>query len=162
MNIKATLFGLIAAATLAGACGADPNDTNAFVSLDADDGVRQIEVHMSEFAFDYSQMSVVPGEDVKFIVINDGLVRDQFELSNHAAVNEHLEGGHTDHEAEEQNGHEEDHATETAPTMVDVAPGETKILEVTFPDDSAEFTEFVCLIPGHYEAGMHSEIDYTG
>jgi uncharacterized cupredoxin-like copper-binding protein len=35
-------------------------------------------------------------------------------------------------------------------------------LTVTMPDDPTTYTRFVCLIPGHYEAGMVGEIVYSG
>ena len=35
-------------------------------------------------------------------------------------------------------------------------------MRTAFPDDTTLFTELACLIPGHYEAGMNTEIAYTG
>lgn len=161
MKFISGVVGLAAAATLVAACGPDPNETTAFVPLDPYSDVRQIEVRMTEFGFDFAETSVSPGEDVVFVVTNDGLVRHEFELTNDLAIKEHLESDHMGHNTDEPTDSDEDHVTEAASIMIDVNPGETKILEVTFPDDASTFTEFVCLVPGHYEAGMHSEIDYV-
>jgi uncharacterized cupredoxin-like copper-binding protein len=43
-----------------------------------------------------------------------------------------------------------------------IPPGPTMTLTVTMPDDPTTYTRFVCLIPGHYEAGMVGEIVYSG
>jgi uncharacterized cupredoxin-like copper-binding protein len=41
-----------------------------------------------------------------------------------------------------------------------VAAGETGEVTVTFPTDTTLYTDVACLIPGHYEAGMHAELSY--
>lgn len=125
------------------------------------DGTREIEIRLTEFAFDPAQIAVSPGETVTFIVINDGAAEHEFELSNAVAVEEHLGDGHSDHGTDEAADHNGDDAVETSEVEVTVAAGETVELEVTFPEDTSTFTEFVCLISGHYEAGMHGQIQYN-
>jgi zinc transport system substrate-binding protein len=69
-----------------------------------------------------------------------------------------------DHEAEaghEEEGHdaEEGHAVEDA--VLVLGPGETGTLVFTFPENDHDFTAAVCLIPGHYEAGMATDLQYS-
>ncbi len=39
--------------------------------------------------------------------------------------------------------------------------GDTSSIVVTFPADTTIFTEVACLLPGHYEAGMFADVNYT-
>ena len=41
-----------------------------------------------------------------------------------------------------------------------VQPGDTRVVDITLPDDAGVYTQVACLIPGHYEAGMLGEIVY--
>ena len=63
----------------------------------------------------------------------------------------HLNGGHDDHDTADV-GMDMDMGTK-----ITVMPGKTESLIFTF-DDPEEQSLVVCLLPGHYEAGMWSEI----
>ncbi|MDK1017397.1 MAG: copper-binding protein, partial [Actinomycetota bacterium] len=41
-----------------------------------------------------------------------------------------------------------------------LAAGETGTLVFTFPENDHDYTAIVCLIPGHYEAGMTTDIAF--
>ena len=112
------------------------------------DGIRVIEVVMTEFAFEPASFSVVAGETVRFVVTNDGVVDHEFRLSNAHRVEEHMASGHADHA--EEGGHHE----EGGDVFIIVKPGETGEVEMTFPEDASLYTEVSCLLPGHYENGM--------
>jgi uncharacterized cupredoxin-like copper-binding protein len=85
------------------------------------------------------------------------------------------EDGHEDEEAHEEDaeevhaeesGHEEaaghtDDAHEADDVTLVLGPGETGTLVFTFPENAHDFTAAVCLIPGHYEAGMATNLSYT-
>jgi uncharacterized cupredoxin-like copper-binding protein len=43
--------------------------------------------------------------------------------------------------------------------MVEVEPGETETMTVTF-DDTNHLARFACLIEGHYEAGMAGDFSF--
>ncbi len=64
-------------------------------SSDAD---RVVEVEMTEFAIDSASFEFTPGETVEFIVTNSGVVEHEFRLSNQDRVDEHVAGGHADHD----------------------------------------------------------------
>jgi uncharacterized cupredoxin-like copper-binding protein len=154
---------------------------------------------MAEFTIAAKSFEFTPGETIEFIVTNSGVVEHEFRLSNQVRVDEHVAGGHddhddamsdeemaeiehddemtdeemadmphddsdghhdeeTDHEAEEGQNAEEGHAVEDA--VLVLGPGETGTLVFTFPENVHDFTAAVCLIPGHYEAGMATDLGY--
>ena len=116
---------------------------------------REVEVVMSEFAFEPSDFTVSAGETVKFVLHNEGAVPHEFRLSNAHRIEEHLEAGHEDHG--EDGGHHE----EGGDVLIEVEAGESAELVFTFPDDATLYTEVACLLPGHYEAGMSAPLAYT-
>jgi len=142
--MKKTLTLAIAAALIAAACGTAANDLPTDLGSD---GIRVVAVTMSEFYFSPAVVEVEQGETVRFVVTNDGVADHEFELSNDAAIEEHLEGGHDEHDE----GLEDMDMAD----KLSLAPGETGELTVTFDGEDGWV---VCLIPGHYEAGMRMEI----
>ncbi len=90
MNKTLTLA--IAAALVAAACGTAADDL--ITDLGSDD-IRVVAVTMSEFYFSPAVVEVEQGETVRFVVTNDGVADHEFELSNDAAIAEHLEGATT-------------------------------------------------------------------
>ena len=136
---------------------------------------RTVEVELNEFAIEATNLVFAPGETIEFMVTNSGVVEHELRLSNQARVDEHLEGGHADHDeamtdeemaamdpgeaGHEDDGHQDDgHAMEAADAVLTLAAGESGTLIFTFPDNDQDFTAAVCLIPGHYEAGMATNI----
>lgn len=109
---------------------------------------REIEVALSEYAYDPAAFDVAAGETVRFVVTNTGTLQHELRLTTQAAVDEHIAGGHAGQHGESM--HEAG--------IVVVEPGETKRMEWTFTGDSDGPTIVACLIPGHYEAGMHGEV----
>lgn len=113
------------------------------------DGVRVVEISMTEFSFTPSVVAVEAGETIKFVVTNNGVAPHEFEVTTQYEIDEHINGGHENHGG-------------SMPEMVgsmklELGPGKTGELTVTFNETEQLF--FVCLIPGHYEAGMVGEID---
>ncbi len=90
--MKKTLTLAIAAALVAAACGTAADDLPT--DLGSDD-IRVVAVTMSEFYFSPAVVEVEQGETVRFVVTNDGVAEHEFELSNDAAIAEHLEGATT-------------------------------------------------------------------
>ena len=108
---------------------------------------------MTDFAFSPAVVNAVAGETVTFAVANDGAIVHEFRLSNAHRIEEHLASGHDHHD--EDGGHHGD-----ADVVLQLEPGETGEVTVTFPEDVNLFTEVACLIPGHYEAGMKGVLQY--
>lgn len=44
--------------------------------------------------------------------------------------------------------------------MLELEPGVTGEVTVTFPHDTELFTEVACLLPGHDDAGKHGDVGY--
>ena len=147
--MKKTLTLAIAAALVVAACSRTAADDQPIADF-GNDGVRVVAVSLAEFYFSPSVVEVEQGETVRFVVTNDGVAPHEFELSNATEIAEHLEGGH--------DGHDESAMDMDEGLKLELAPGETGELTVTF---DGEFERVVCLIPGHYEAGMEMEVVYS-
>lgn len=120
-------------------------------------GIRVIEVVMTEMDFIPQRFEVAAGETVEFLVTNEGAIAHEFRLSNPHRIEEHM-AGHGDGAGHgESGGHHED-----ADVVLELDAGASGSVAVTFPDDTSLFTEVACLLPGHYEAGMHAQIFYHG
>lgn len=142
----------IAVATIAillAACAAGPGTA---------DSPRQVEIDAAEMAFDPNSIDITAGETVEFVITNSGALAHEFVVTNQEEIDEHLEAGHD--EGHEEGEDSEDGHDET-PVEVEVEPGETETLIVTF-DETDHQARFACLIEGHYEAGMHGDFEFGG
>jgi uncharacterized cupredoxin-like copper-binding protein len=129
---------------------------------------RVVEVELSEFAFAAASYVFAPGETVEFVITNSGVVDHEFRLSNQDRVDEHIAGGHADHDDaamdDDEDAHDDDEAAHEAgaeDVVLVLAAGETGTLVFTFPENDHDYTSVVCLIPGHYEAGMATDFSYS-
>lgn len=146
--MRRTIVAVVSSAMLfVVACG-DDSGSDAGTS----EGIRRIEITAAEFAFSPDAVTVDPGETVEFVIGNDGSLAHEFVVSSQAEIDEHIEGGHAEHSEDDEMGDMED-----AADKIEVEPGGTGTLVYTFPSDTDK-THFVCLIPGHYEAGMVGEL----
>ncbi len=121
---------------------------DAAAHLDPELG-RIIEVGVTEFAFDQALIDVAEGETVTFRVTNTGLLEHEFRLTTHHAVEEHIAGGHADHE------HDVDTAEEP---LVLIPAGGVAELTVTF-EPGVTYELAACLLPDHFEAGMSIDLE---
>ena len=114
--------------------------------------VRTINVSMNEFSFDPHMIKVEAGETIRFIITNDGVIKHEFEVSTQHEIDEHMTDGH-------EGNHDDEHESGEAEEFeITLGAGETGELVVTFGEAQELF--FVCLLPGHYEAGMVGEFDF--
>jgi uncharacterized cupredoxin-like copper-binding protein len=109
---------------------------------------RTIEVTMSEdgsgMRFTPDRVTVHAGEQIRFVLRNEGQLAHEFVLGSRTENREHA--------AMMAEMPDMKHSDANAAT---VAPGQTASLLWRF-SHKGDF-EFACLIPGHYEAGMHGE-----
>jgi uncharacterized cupredoxin-like copper-binding protein len=109
-------------------------------------GVRVVELDMTEgngtMAYSLSKIEVSQNETVRFVLKNAGMLDHEFVLGTRADNRAHAEMmasmpdmGHSDK------------------NMTQVSSGQSSSFIWKF-SNKGEF-EFACLIPGHYEAGMH-------
>jgi uncharacterized cupredoxin-like copper-binding protein len=136
---------------------ASHGDTDHSATGDSD---RTIEILMTEFAFDVDPLVVAAGETIEFVVTNAGVVPHEFRLSNAHRIEEHMASGHEGHGGSDDEATEVGHH-EDGDVVLMLEAGETSSIVATFPEDTTMLTEVACLLPGHYEAGMHSAVAYS-
>ncbi|MFA5955985.1 plastocyanin/azurin family copper-binding protein [Hyphomicrobium sp.] len=129
--------------------GEDDDDFAAGEPGDAKKPFRVVEVTMSEregaMIYSPAEVDVKIGEQVKFVIHNVGALRHEFHL---ASIQQNAS-----HRIEMQKNPEMEHDD---PNAQSVEPDKEKEILWRF-SKPGEF-EFACLIPGHYEAGMHGKV----
>jgi uncharacterized cupredoxin-like copper-binding protein len=126
--------------------GASGLDTGGHSAAD-DSDVRTVEVSMSdELRFDPAEITVAPGETVRFEVTNTGESVHEFLIGDEAAQAEF--------EAEMSSGEEMDHEGAAG---VSVDPGQTESFDYTFGGTEGTILAG-CHEPGHYDGGMVATI----
>jgi uncharacterized cupredoxin-like copper-binding protein len=112
--------------------------------------VRTVEVSMTdELTFEPDEITVAPGETVRFVVTNTGESVHEFLIGD--------EGQQAEFEDEMASGEEMDH---DARSGVSVDPGRTETFDYTF-DDSDQVLLAGCHEPGHYAGGMVATIEVS-
>ena len=111
---------------------------------------RTVEVSMVEtddgrMVFEPKTIDVKEGETVRFTFQNKGELPHEFVMDTSGSIQEHKEVMERVPEME--------HAD---PNSISLQPGETGEILWTFTN-TGDF-EFACLIPGHYESGMHGPL----
>ncbi len=117
------------------------------------DPTIEIDVVLTDFAFEPSELTVHAGETVRFHLVNEGAIEHEFRLSNDHRIEEHIASGHAGHGDEAHHGDDAD-------VVVLLAAGESRTVDVPFPAETGTFSQVACLIPGHYEAGMFGHLMY--
>jgi uncharacterized cupredoxin-like copper-binding protein len=107
----------------------------------ANDGMVRITIHYSSFEPD--GLAVVPGETVRFVIVNTDPIDHEFILGDQRVQDVH------------EKGTEAHHAPR--PGEVSVPAGETVVTSYTFPKTSGSLI-FGCHLPGHYAFGMHGTV----
>jgi uncharacterized cupredoxin-like copper-binding protein len=125
--------------------------------------------------YEPKSIRIKAGETVRFVLTNTGELLHEFNIATAAM--------HAEHQKEMQAmadagmltatgmNHEMDHAKMRSdagkqtpmkhddPNSVLVGPGETKELVWKFPKETE--LQFACNLPGHYEAGMVGEFEFS-
>ncbi|MCE7028872.1 cupredoxin domain-containing protein [Jiella sp. CBK1P-4] len=99
--------------------------------------------------FEPSRIEVRAGETVRLAITNDGETEHEFVMDGTDEIQEH--------KALMEQSPEMAHAD---PNAVRLQPGESGEIVWTF-GEAGQF-EFACLIPGHYESGMHGPLVVSG
>lgn len=106
---------------------------------------RTIKITAVDIKYDKSEIRVKAGETIKFVVTNTGKLRHEFMIGDMDEQRQHAE----------MMKQMPDMVHEDANTL-SLEPGETKSLVWQFTKTGK--LEVACHIPGHYEAGMRSQI----
>lgn len=97
---------------------------------------QEVKATTTEFKFDGAPATLKSGQSYKFTVTNSGTVAHEFMI---------MPRGVTDHSK-----------ALLSITEAELAPGKTVTKEATL-SQKGDF-EIACHVPGHYEAGMHSNV----
>ena len=96
--------------------------------------------------FEPAYITVHKGEQIRFVLMNDGTESHEFVLATVAENRKH---------AQLMKGHRHmEHADPNAKRLTPFTEG-----EIVWKFTRRGTFEYACLIPGHYEAGMHGTID---
>lgn len=117
-----------------------------------------VEVELNEFSIEAADLDLAPGETVEFLIVNTGAAPHEFRLSNQDRVDEHIATGHDGHDDDDDDGHSDSGEVEDVVLLLEA--GQSGTLVFTFPENDRDYTAAVCLIPGHYEAGMATDLSY--
>lgn len=152
MILSAAMLSLTAPVFAAGKHEGGHDDAEMAIGMpgDADQASRTVEVSMletddGEMLFEPQKLTFSEGETVRFVITNDGEQEHEFVLDTAEANQEHKELMARFPEMEHDD-----------PNAVRLQSGEEDEIVWTFANEG-EF-EFACLIPGHYEAGMHGPL----
>ncbi len=111
---------------------------------------RTVELTMAEgdgrMLFEPAEITINRGDTIRFVVKNGGALE-------HEMVIDTLEGNQR-HKAAMERNPDMEHAD---PNAVKVEPAGTG--EIVWRFTNSGTFEFACLIPGHYQAGMHGRIN---
>ena len=116
---------------------------------------RSIPVEASEMTFLQESLQIAPGEIVEFVVTNTGMLDHEFVIGSRSEQAQHrkeMVSGHG-------HGHAGAHSHESSLPSITLKPGETKSLLWTAPVNLSAAIEVACNLPGHYEAGMKSQVE---
>lgn len=118
----------------------------------ASEASRTINVAMKEtdsgMIFEPAEIKVKRGETVRFQVVNEGELEHEFVMDASPEIEEHKEMMQRFPEMIHDD-----------PNSARLQPGETG--EVVWNFTKSGSFEFACLIPGHYESGMHGPLIVT-
>jgi uncharacterized cupredoxin-like copper-binding protein len=131
-----TALVLLAAGAIAGCRSAEGGQSDA----------REIRIVMTDFKYEPDQITVKPGERVRFVLVNQGAVEHELVLGDQAKQEQH--------EAEMARG---GHHMGNRPGEKSVAAGKTDRMEFTFPGQPGALI-YGCHVPGHWTAGMKGTV----
>lgn len=149
MSKTSALLAFAAIAALTGASMAHGPSSPAGEEGHRGSVTRTIEVRMLEgdgrMLFEPAEITINRGDTVRFVVKNGGAL-------DHEMVIDTFEGNQR-HKAAMERNPDMEHAD---PNAVKVEPAKSG--EIIWRFTNSGTFEFACLIPGHYQAGMHGRI----
>ena len=133
MMRRRTLLATVALIALVPAC----------VRASAAPGIRTVAITIHYSHFSLSDLTVAPGQAVRFVVNNTDPIDHEFILGD-----QHLQDVH-------ENGTEAYHPPR--PGEMTIPAGTTRVTTYTFPTAPTQLF-FACHLPGHYAYGMHGPV----
>lgn len=132
---------------------------------------RTISVAMHDNYYEPEAIEVRPGETIRFVVENNGQLVHEFNIGTPAMHKAHeeemmmmveqgvIQGGKLNRKMMEMDMGDEGHSMKhDDPNSVLLEPGERDEIIWKFTQESS--IEFACNVPGHYQAGMHGNVNF--
>ena len=174
MNVSKLLvagvaFSMSAGAFAAGAHGGGHGASSGEPGK-ASEVARTITAEMYDNYYEPEEITVKPGETVRFVVENKGSLVHEFNIGTPAMHESHqkemmmmvehgvIQGGKLNHDMMNMdmgNGHSMKHDD---PNSVLLEPGQSKEVVWKFSDKGN--IEFACNVPGHYQSGMYGDVNF--
>jgi uncharacterized cupredoxin-like copper-binding protein len=136
-------MGVAAAVTGGGYAYAELSDHDGSAADPLGPGDVTIRVDVEHSLFEPDELRIVEGTRVRFVLVNDDPIGHELITGDPEVHLRHAEGTEAEHPS--------------IPGEVSVGPNGTAITTFTF-DESGTY-EFACHLPGHYEHGMHGDIE---
>ena len=116
------------------------------------------DIVLTEFAVSPDPIVVAADTRIVFTVRNDGGIFHELRFTNAERIADHLGEGDEDHDSDNAE-HSDDETGQDV--VIELDPGESGQVELVVPESKDVYTEAVCLVPGHYEAGMAASLVYA-
>ena len=137
----------------------------------ASEASRTITVEMYDNYYEPEEITVKPGETVRFVVENKGSLVHEFNIGTPAMHESHqkemmmmvehgvIQGGKLNHNMMEMDMGNDQSMKHDDPNSVLLEPGESQEIVWTFTEKGD--IEFACNVPGHYQAGMYGDVNFN-
>jgi len=107
--------------------------------------ITMLETEDGDMLFEPSKIEVKKGETIRFVIANDGVLEHEFVMDTSEGVQEH--------KLLMEKFPEMEHADPNAIRLPAEEAG-----EIVWTFTKAGDFQFACLIPGHYDMGMHGPL----
>ena len=132
------------------ACGGDDEATEPTVGGPGGDTI-EVSVAMIEFEYDPATMEVPAGAEVTVTAANEGSIEHDFVM---------LDQGHEVASEDDLPDDVDQFRVDSAVVALHAEPGE--FAEGTFVAPAPGAYQVICLVPGHFSAGMEATFTVTG
>lgn len=163
--IAAAAMSISAVTLAAGAHGASSGEPGK-----ASEASRTIIVEMFDNYYEPEEISVEPGETVRFVIKNEGSLVHEFNIGTPSMHEGHqkemmmmvehgvIQGGKLNKDMMNMDMGNGKTMKHDDPNSVLLEPGQSKEVVWKFTEESD--IEFACNVPGHYQAGMYGEVNF--
>lgn len=135
---------------------------------------RTIAVKMYDNYYVPEKIDVEPGETVRFTVENLGSQVHEFNIGTNAMHEAHqeemmtmvehgiIQGGKLNHDMMDMDTGSDSSMKHDDPNSVLLETGKSGEIIWKFPEDGrVDSIEFACNVPGHYQSGMHGDVNFN-
>jgi len=160
----------MSAVTLAGGAHGGGHGASSGEPGKASEASRTITVEMYDNYYEPEEITVEPGETVRFVVKNEGSLVHEFNIGTPSMHEGHqkemmkmvehgvIQGSKLNQDMMEMDMGDGKSMKHDDPNSVLLEPGQSKEVVWKFTDQGD--IEFACNVPGHYQSGMYGEVNF--